>query len=90
MCVQKLQVHSELSMNKLTIFDFGFPSGGESLCNQIMLCWCFADVLLVLYILSPSGLCLPAAMLVLAELHDVAGYVSQLQVGVAVVPEVLQ
>lgn len=29
-------------------------------------------------------------MLVLAELHDVACYVSQLQVGVAIVPEVLQ
>lgn len=32
----------------------------------------------------------PAAVLVLAELHDVAGDVPQLQVGVAVVPEVLQ
>lgn len=36
------------------------------------------------------SLCVPAAVLVLAELHDVAGYVSQLQVGVAIVPEVLQ
>lgn len=44
----------------------------------------------VLCILGPSDLCVPAAVLVLAELHDMAGYVSQLQVGVAVVPEVLQ
>lgn len=33
---------------------------------------------------------LPAAVLVLAELHDVTGDISELQVGVAVVPEVLQ
>lgn len=32
----------------------------------------------------------PAAVLVLTELHDVPGDVSELQVGVAVVPEVLQ
>lgn len=39
---------------------------------------------------NPAGLCIPAAMLVLAELHNVSGDVSELQVGVAVVPEVLQ
>lgn len=33
--------------------------------------------------------CVPAAMLVLAELHDVASDVSELQVGIAVVSEVL-
>lgn len=32
----------------------------------------------------------PAAVLILAELHDVAGNVSELQVGIAVVPEVLE
>lgn len=32
----------------------------------------------------------PAAVLILAELHDVAGDVSELQVGIAVVPEVLE
>ena len=38
-----------------------------------------------------SALCLvPAAVLILAELHDVARDVSELQVGVAVVPEVFQ
>lgn len=35
-------------------------------------------------------MCVPAAVLVLTELHDVASDVSELQVGVAVVPEVLQ
>lgn len=35
-------------------------------------------------------ICAPAAMLVLTELHDVPRDVSELQVGVAVVPEVLQ
>lgn len=34
--------------------------------------------------------CVPAAVLILAELHDVASDVSELQVGVAVVSEVLQ
>ncbi len=33
---------------------------------------------------------IPAAVLVLAELHNVASNISELQVGVAVVPEVLQ
>lgn len=37
-----------------------------------------------------ADLCLPAAMLILAELHNVSRDVSELQVGVAVVPEVLQ
>lgn len=39
---------------------------------------------------GPAGLCVPAAVLILAELHDVPRDVSELQVGVAVVPEVLQ
>lgn len=32
----------------------------------------------------------PGAVLVLGELHDVAGDLAQLQVGIAIVPEVLQ
>lgn len=39
---------------------------------------------------NPADLCIPAAMLILAELHNVSSDVSELQVGVAIVPEVLQ
>lgn len=39
---------------------------------------------------NPADLGIPAAMLILAELHDVPSDVSELQVGVAIVPEVLQ
>lgn len=38
----------------------------------------------------PAELRVPAAVLILAELHNVPGDVSELQVGVAIVPEVLQ
>lgn len=37
-----------------------------------------------------ANLCIPAAMLILAKLHNVASDVSELQIGVAIIPEVLQ
>lgn len=37
---------------------------------------------------NPADLCIPAAMLILAELHNVSSDVSELQVGVTIVPEV--
>lgn len=39
---------------------------------------------------NPADLCIPAAMLILAELHNVSSDVSELQVGVAIISEVLQ
>lgn len=61
------------------------PANLDRMQSKIMLYCCFTNVLV-----GPSNLCVPAAVLVLAELHDVARYVSQLQIGVAIVPEVLQ
>lgn len=66
-----------LSMNK--------PAHVDRMQSKIIVYCCFTNVFV-----GPRNLCVPAAMLVLAELHDVARYVSQLQVGVAIVPEVLQ
>lgn len=53
----------------------------------ILICWV---LLCPMYLKLKRYLCVPAAVLVLAELHDVTSDVSELQIGVAVVPEVLQ